>query len=96
MYAARHPENIYCCIYDSPFSCLSLLIKQLAKNHTGLPEFIFGWFLGGVDKQLQSKCGISLNDFKVEDLVAKIDKPAIFIASPRDRLVSDEHTKKLY
>ena len=39
MYGVKDP-SICCAIYDSPFSSLMKLAKQIAKLKTGLPKFI--------------------------------------------------------
>lgn len=39
MYSSRDP-SILCCIYDSPFSNLMELSKELVKNKIGVPKFV--------------------------------------------------------
>ena len=44
MYCSENPK-IACAIYDSPFSSLVKLARELASNKTGLPDFIINFAL---------------------------------------------------
>lgn len=96
MYASRFSTLVKACVYDSPFSCLRKLVKELAKQKTGLPEFFFQLFMSSVEENLRQKCGIGFEDFRLEEIAARTTTPAIFVTSKLDKMINFEHSRLLY
>jgi hypothetical protein len=92
----KHKELVRSCIYDSPFRSLKRLIKELASEKTGLPQFIFSAIIPMIDNRIQEKCGWNLRDLKLKALVSKITAPGMFITSKNDKMVNCEHSEKLF
>jgi hypothetical protein len=89
---SKHKGVIRSCIYDSPFRSLKKLIKELASEKTGLPQFIFRPLIPIIDVRIQEKCGWGLPDLKLKAPVSKIAAPGMFITSKNDKMVSCEHS----
>lgn len=89
-------KSLKACIYDSPFSSLKKLIKEIASNRTGLPQFMFKPLMPMVDAFMKSKVSFSIHDLRVKDKVHLIKVPGLFLTSRKDSLVGHQHTEKLY
>jgi hypothetical protein len=53
LYASLGKRHINGCIYDSPFSNLKKLIKELASQRSGLPKFIFSPIISFIEKEVK-------------------------------------------
>lgn len=49
-----------------------------------------------IDGRIQEKCGWSLSELKLKAYVGRITTPGMFITSKNDKMVSCEHTEKLF
>lgn len=97
LFASKYTGNsLKACIYDSPFSSLKKLVKEIASNRTGLPKFVFKPLMTMVDSFMKSKVNISIYDLSVKEKVHLIKVPGLFITSRKDTLIGNHHTEKLF
>lgn len=92
----KHRGLLRGCIYDSPFRSLKRLIKELASEKTGLPQFFFAPFIPLVNARIKELCGWELIDLKLKRFIGNIRVPGMFITSKNDRMVNSEHVEKLH
>ena len=98
LYLSRNPTAtpVKGCIYDSPFASLRKLVKELARQKTGIPEVFFEMFMEVLDGELMRKGGFCLEDLEVRKRVGEVKVPAVFISSEKDVLVKREHVEELF
>jgi len=94
IYCVKDP-SISCAIYDSPFSSLMKLAKQIAKLKTGLPKFIISGALTLIKSIIHSKANFDLEDMEITQYAEKCTVPALFLASKKDSFTNYRHTEKL-
>ena len=89
-------NNISVLIIDSPFSNLNKLAMELAKEKTGIPNFILPIALGLVKKGIKQKVDIKFGALDLTKFVNKIKIPACFIFSFHDEIIKPYHVEKLF
>lgn len=64
MYCAMYP-TITCAVYDSPYSNLMKLAKEIAVNKTGLPEFIIKAGLSFISDTIYEKAKFDISELDI-------------------------------
>ncbi|KAL4473489.1 hypothetical protein ABPG74_022353 [Tetrahymena malaccensis] len=92
---ASTDQDFAALVLDSPFSNLKQLALEVADQKISLPNFIIEGLLSIINNSIQERAGFRLDQLDLTKIVGKIDIPAIFVTSAEDRLVKQEHPKKL-
>ncbi|EAR92625.1 alpha/beta superfamily hydrolase (macronuclear) [Tetrahymena thermophila SB210] len=92
---ASTDQDFAALVLDSPFSNLKQLALEVADQKISLPNFIIEGLLSIVNNSIQERAGFRLDQLDLTKIVGKIEIPAIFVTSAEDRLVKQEHPKKL-
>lgn len=83
-------------IADSPFSNLKDLALELAMTKvSSLPRFLIEAALSLINNSIHERAGFRFESIDLTELVPHMTIPAVFVASPDDKLVRWEHSKKL-
>ncbi|KAL4485077.1 hypothetical protein ABPG72_014597 [Tetrahymena utriculariae] len=92
---ASTDQDFAALVLDSPFSNLKQLALEIADQKISLPNFIIEGLLSIVNNSIQERARFRLDQLDLTKIVGKIEIPAIFVTSAEDKLVKQEHPKKL-
>lgn len=100
-YLLKNPQDpsISGVILDSPYSNLKNLALDIANESTKLPKFMLKPFINSIEKKIIEKVGLKFEALDLLSLVKKtkkIDTPAYFITSMKDKTVKASHVEELY
>jgi pimeloyl-ACP methyl ester carboxylesterase len=87
--------SLFGIVLDSPFSDLKLLVKDLARTQSNIPNFLISGALKFVKKSIKKRAGF---DFTTVRPVAHVDHcfvPALFGVARDDELVNPQHNGEL-
>ena len=94
-YAEINP-NLSVLIVDSPFSNLNKLAHELAKEKTGIPNFLLPMALGLVKKGIKQKVNIKFGALDLTRFVHSLKIPCCFLFSYHDEIIKPYHVEKLF
>jgi hypothetical protein len=83
-------------VLDSPFSSLSLLAEELAKNYGGVPKLLVSTAMKLIRKSIKSRAHFEINDLNPIDHVEQCFIPALFTAGKEDTFIVPAHTQALH
>ena len=95
LYAAKDPR-ISCICVDSPFSDLSILLKEFADSTITIPGFVFSSAYSLTKSMVYNRNQLDLDEIKPINEVKKIGIPTYFIHAMEDKLINSGHSLKLY
>lgn len=94
-YAEIDP-NLSVLIVDSPFSNLNKLAHELAKEKTGIPNFLLPMVLGLVKKGIKQKVNIKFGALDLTRFAHSLKIPCCFLFSYHDEIIKPYHVEKLF
>lgn len=83
-------------VLDSPFTSLSVLAEELAKNYANVPKLLVSTAMKLIRKSIRSKAHFDINDLNPIDHVQQCFIPALFTAGKEDTFIVPAHTQTLY
>lgn len=88
--------HVSCLVLDSPFSKVSTMVSDVAKNQIGLPAFVTTMGMHIIKKTIKEK--INFDVTLLEPIVSSrhLTIPAAFIYAKEDKLVYPIRTKEYY
>lgn len=95
LHADRDP-SIAGLVLDSPFTSLSLLVEELARNHAKVPAWMVRAVLVPVRSIILHKAGFDIDKLQALEHVSQSFSPALFIAASGDTFILPHHTQDLY
>lgn len=95
LYADRDP-SIAGMVLDSPFSKLSVLVDELAKQYTKIPNFLVKGALKLIRSSVKSKANFDLMQLNPIDNVDKAFIPALFAHGIADDFIQPHHSEKIH
>ncbi|CAG9330389.1 unnamed protein product [Blepharisma stoltei] len=95
MHGHRDP-SIAAMVIDSPFSSMSVLLKEIAKDYTRVPGFLVSLAKGCVKKTIRKKANFNLFELEPIKHVDKCFIPALFVAANQDELIKPHHSERLH
>lgn len=95
LHGYRDP-SIAAMVLDSPYSCMSLLLGEVAKEYTKVPNFLVAIAKSLLKKTIKKKADFNLFDLQPIRHVDQCFIPAMFIAATHDELIKPHHSQKLY
>ena len=95
LYGADDPR-IYCICVDSPYSDLSVLLKELADKIITVPGFVFSSAYSLAKNMVYNRNKLDIDNIKPIENVKNIGIPIYFIHAMKDQLIKSEHSLKLY
>lgn len=96
MYAVED-ESLAGIVADSPFSCLSELIQEIASNLVPhIPSFLRSMLIWLIKRTVRNKAGFDIDDVNPIEGVEKLRIPIQFIVAESDNFVLPRHGTELY
>lgn len=95
LYGAKD-QRVTCMCVDSPFSDLSLLLKEFADSTITVPGFVFSSAYSLARSMVYNRNQMDIDKIKPIDEVKNIGIPIYFIHAMKDQLIKSEHSLKLY
>eukprot|EP00826_Nyctotherus_ovalis_P003768 TRINITY_DN10774_c0_g3_i4.p1 TRINITY_DN10774_c0_g3~~TRINITY_DN10774_c0_g3_i4.p1 ORF type:complete len:229 (-),score=49.64 TRINITY_DN10774_c0_g3_i4:82-768(-) len=96
MYAAKD-ESLAGIVADSPFSCLSELIQEIASNLIPhMPSFLRSMLIWFIKKTVKNKAEFDIDDVNPIKDIEKLRIPIQFIVAESDNFVLPRHGIELY
>ncbi|MCQ2821232.1 MAG: alpha/beta fold hydrolase [archaeon] len=89
---SHRDERVVCAIMDSPFADFSRLAAEMALSFIKVPKFLITVALAVVNKTIQGKNGMNVNELKPIDAAEKTMTPGLFIHAYGDQLINFKHS----
>lgn len=83
-------------ILDSPFTSLSLLAEELARNYAKVPKLLVSTAMKLIRKSIKSKAHFDIKDLNPIEHVGQCFIPALFAAGKEDTFIVPAHAQTLH
>ena len=83
-------------ILDSPFTSLSLLAEELARNYAKVPKLLVSTAMKLIRKSIKSKAHFDIKDLNPIEHVGQCFIPALFTAGKEDTFIVPAHAQALH
>jgi hypothetical protein len=83
-------------ILDSPFTSLSVLAEELAKNYANVPKLLVSTAMKLIRKSIKSKAHFDIKDLNPIEHVGQCFIPALFAAGKEDTFIVPAHAQALH
>lgn len=96
MYAKRHSLYLSAMILDSPFSDISVMVKDVAYELLKLPGLIVGLALKLMSSSIKDKVNFDILNLKPIEFAKTCTVPCVFIIGEEDKLVLPKRVQEIF
>ena len=96
MYAKRHSLYLSAMILDSPFSDISVMVKDVAYEHLKIPGLIVSMALRLMSSTVKDKVHFDILKLKPAEFAKTCTVPCVFIIGKEDKLVLPKRVQEIF